>query len=72
MFHCGSLFPLGDDEGVKHEVAPRAEVEQRINRLGHVTVGAVDAQHVAAVLLEEEFYLYAVGGDDRYRRWRGY
>jgi len=55
MFHCGSLFPLGDDEGVKHEVAPRAEVEQRINRLGHVTVGAVDAQHVAAVLLKEEF-----------------
>ena len=50
-----SRFPAGDDEGVEHEMAPRAEVEREVDRLGHVTVGALGTQHFAAVLLEEVF-----------------
>ena len=59
-----SRFPPGDDEGVEHEIPPRAKVEREVDRLGHVAVGAFDAHHVAAVLLKEEFHLDAVGGDD--------
>ncbi len=58
-------FSAGDDEGVEHEVAPWAEVEYYVDRLGDMAVSTLDAQHVAAVSFKEEFYLDAVGRDDR-------
>ena len=41
-FACirSSLFSPRDDEGVEHEIAPRAKVESEVDRLGHVAVGA--------------------------------
>ena len=62
---CLAGFPFCDDKGVEHEVSPWAKVEREVDRLGYVAIGAVDAQHLAVVLLEEELYLNAVGGDDR-------
>ena len=50
------------EKSVKHQETRRRQVEQEIDRLGHIPICARYVLDVAASALQEEFHLQRIGG----------